>query len=165
MSHTVTVTRTTTSTTTSAIILNTGYLKTAPGLLKLAQVILGAVILGIYIYNSNDYQHNYTSHRPIAFFISIATTFFLASLLLLLSCLISISTGAIIAKTTFEFIYHGGAFLFYIIASCILLYDVNEGRYNNYNERSYYIISVLGLINSILYIVSAVFAYKSYKGV
>lgn len=38
MSHTVTVTRTTTSTT-SAIILNTGYVKSIPGLLKLAEVV------------------------------------------------------------------------------------------------------------------------------
>jgi len=38
MSHTVTVTRTTTSTT-SAIILNTGYVKSVPGLLKLAEVV------------------------------------------------------------------------------------------------------------------------------
>ncbi|KAG8308622.1 hypothetical protein J6590_105315 [Homalodisca vitripennis] len=38
MSHTVTVTRTTTSTTTSAIILNTGYCKTAPGLVKIGEV-------------------------------------------------------------------------------------------------------------------------------
>lgn len=38
MSHTVTVTRTTTSTT-SAIILNTGYVKSLPGLLKLAEVV------------------------------------------------------------------------------------------------------------------------------
>lgn len=38
MSHTVTVTRTTTSTT-SAIILNTGYVKSMPGLLKLTEVV------------------------------------------------------------------------------------------------------------------------------
>lgn len=40
MSHSVTITRTTTSTnSTSALILNTGYLKTLPGLLKLAQLV------------------------------------------------------------------------------------------------------------------------------
>lgn len=39
MSHTVTVTRTTTSTTTSAIILNTGYCKTLPGILKVLQIV------------------------------------------------------------------------------------------------------------------------------
>lgn len=39
MSHTVTVTRTTTTTSTSAIIINTGYFKTWPGLFKLLQLV------------------------------------------------------------------------------------------------------------------------------
>lgn len=39
MSHSVTVTRTTTTTGGSYIVLNTGYLKTIPGLLKLAQLV------------------------------------------------------------------------------------------------------------------------------
>jgi hypothetical protein len=39
MSHAVTITRTTTATTSTAIILNSGYLKTAAGLLKLAQTV------------------------------------------------------------------------------------------------------------------------------
>lgn len=39
MSHTVTVTRTTTTSSGSYIVLNTGYLKTIPGLLKLAQLV------------------------------------------------------------------------------------------------------------------------------
>lgn len=40
MSHSVTITRTvTTSNTTSTLIVNTGYLKTLPGLLKLAQLV------------------------------------------------------------------------------------------------------------------------------
>lgn len=39
MSHSVTVTRTVTSNTTSALVVNTGYLKTLPGLLKLAQLV------------------------------------------------------------------------------------------------------------------------------
>lgn len=39
MSHTVTVTRTTTTTSTSAIILNTGYCKTVPGILKIAEIV------------------------------------------------------------------------------------------------------------------------------
>ncbi len=41
MSHSVTVTRTTTTTTTSAILLNTGYFKTYPGLLKLFELVGG----------------------------------------------------------------------------------------------------------------------------
>lgn len=40
MSHNVTITRTVTSShTTSTLIVNTGYLKTVPGLLKLAQLV------------------------------------------------------------------------------------------------------------------------------
>lgn len=39
MSHTVTVTRTTTTTTTSAILLNIGYFKTIPGILKLLHIV------------------------------------------------------------------------------------------------------------------------------
>lgn len=40
MSHSVTITRTTTTSgNTSTLILNTGYLKTIPGLLKLAQLV------------------------------------------------------------------------------------------------------------------------------
>jgi len=39
MSHAVTVTRTTTTTSTSAILLNIGYFKTLPGLLKLLHIV------------------------------------------------------------------------------------------------------------------------------
>lgn len=53
MSHTVTVTRTTTSTT-SAIILNTGYVKSLPGLLKLVEVvsIMNTFIFALFITKS-----------------------------------------------------------------------------------------------------------------
>lgn len=40
MSHSVTITRTVTSSnTTSTLVLNTGYLRTCPGLLKLAELV------------------------------------------------------------------------------------------------------------------------------
>lgn len=43
MSHTVTITRTvTTNNTSSTLVLNTGYIKTVPGLLKLAQLVSGS---------------------------------------------------------------------------------------------------------------------------
>ncbi|XP_008472923.2 CKLF-like MARVEL transmembrane domain-containing protein 8 [Diaphorina citri] len=118
MSHTVTVTRTTTSTTTSAIILNTGYLKTLPGLLKLAQVIIGAVILFIYIYNLDNTRYvRFTSNKKISFYCYY-------------SCVFQ------------EFIYHGGAFIFYIIASTILLLEVSNDKYNSHYEKPFYVISV-----------------------
>ena len=46
MSHAVTITRTTTTTTSSsALFFNTGYLKTVPGILKLAELVSIKVFL------------------------------------------------------------------------------------------------------------------------
>ncbi|KAG8236923.1 hypothetical protein J437_LFUL014968, partial [Ladona fulva] len=96
MSHAVTITRTTT--TTSAIILNTGYFKTWPGLLKLAELILGAVCVGIVAYYTSKYNRVYDYVAEI-FFLLMATTFLIATTCLFLSCLLSLSTASIIMKT------------------------------------------------------------------
>ncbi|CAH1404737.1 unnamed protein product [Nezara viridula] len=100
MSHTVTVTRTTTTTSTSAIIINTGYMKTFPGLLKLLEVVVGGVALTLICVYINDY---YTRYGALSeqFFLAAVTTVFVASFCLLLSCLLSLSTATIIAKTMF----------------------------------------------------------------
>ncbi|KAL5232794.1 hypothetical protein ACI65C_000204 [Semiaphis heraclei] len=146
MSHTVTVTRTTTSTT-SAIILNTGYVKSVPGLLKLAEVILGGIVLGLLIYNRDNLCHCwvYGTHNAQLFFLGTISAFFLTSLLLLISCLLSISTGPIISKTNFEFIYHGAGFVFLLLASVLLLLDANDN--NGRNPQNHFIIaSILGSI-------------------
>ncbi|KAB0794419.1 hypothetical protein PPYR_11258 [Photinus pyralis] len=162
MSHTVTVTRTTTTTTTSALILNIGYLKTWPGIFKLFQLLLGIVNVGLvgYYYNERFIT------VPATFFLLMAVTFLVGTFLILLSCLASISTASIIAKTFYEFIYHLFAFILYLAASLTLLVHVNQYK------RSYYYIydeytaaSVIGLIISILYLLSAIFAYRSYKSV
>lgn len=125
MSHSVTITRTvTTSNTTSTLVVNTGYLKTLPGLLKLAQLvtypsfchyklynfpthfivninlflqILGAVCVGLVAwYYSNRYDY-----VPSLFFLLMATTFLIGTFCLLVSCLFSLSTGGIISKTIY----------------------------------------------------------------
>lgn len=163
MSHTVTVTRTTTTTSTSAIILNTGYCKTLPGLLKIAQVIGGAIVIGIILYYKDSYYH--FVQGPVLFFICIATTFFIASACLLLSCLCSLSTASIISKTLYEFVYHGVAFLLYLAASLTLLVEVNRQKSSyRYNYEPYFTASVIGIILTILYFISTVVAYRSYRG-
>ncbi|RZC37800.1 CKLF-like MARVEL transmembrane domain-containing protein 8, partial [Asbolus verrucosus] len=134
MSHTVTVTRTTTTTTTSAIILNTGYLKTWPGLLKLAQLILGIVVVGLVSYYYKKYYYNNHNHTPETFFLLMAVTFLTGTFLLLLSCLISISTASIISKTIYEVVYHGFAFVLYLAASLTFIIEVNHWR-RNYGQE------------------------------
>ncbi|XP_019866602.1 CKLF-like MARVEL transmembrane domain-containing protein 8 [Aethina tumida] len=164
MSHTVTVTRTTTTTTTSAIILNTGYLKSWPGLLKLAQLVLGIVVVGLVGYYYRKYGA--IPEVPETFFLLMAVTFLIGTFLLLLSCIISISTASIISKTIHEVVYHGFAFVLYLAASLAFVIEVNH-----YKSRSYYndyepymAAAIIGLVISGLYLLSTIFALRSYRG-
>ncbi|XP_075220045.1 uncharacterized protein LOC142323753 isoform X2 [Lycorma delicatula] len=163
MSHTVTVTRTTTTTSTSAIILNSGYLKTMPGLLKVLEVVGGAIALFLAVYYRDKYR--YATGSPELFFIAITTAFVIGSLCLLIACLISLSTASIIAKTIYEVVFHFFGFLFYLVASLILLVDVNNSSQYKYPGHTQFLIaSVIGLVLSALYLLSTIFAYKGYRG-
>lgn len=67
MSHTVKIT-TTTTTNSNALILNTGYLKTIPGLLKLGQLVCFVRVSKLYMYGSYirspfiDFGHRCCGH-------------------------------------------------------------------------------------------------------
>uniref|UniRef100_A0A224XRP8 Putative members of chemokine-like factor super family n=1 Tax=Panstrongylus lignarius TaxID=156445 RepID=A0A224XRP8_9HEMI len=157
MSHTVTVTRTTTTTTTSAIILNTGYLKTLPGLLKVLEVIISAICLALLIYYRSSYYFS-------EFFLCVLTAVLVGSTCLLLSCILSISTASMIAKTMYELIYHFVAFILCLAASITLMVEVNRtSKYSSY-YNPYLTASILGFVLTILYLVSMVFSYRSYRG-
>uniref|UniRef100_A0A8D8KX00 (northern house mosquito) hypothetical protein n=1 Tax=Culex pipiens TaxID=7175 RepID=A0A8D8KX00_CULPI len=165
MSHAVVITRTTTTTTsTSHVVLNTGYLRTTPGLLKLAQLIIGAINVGIVSWYLRRYHSVYASGNPELFFLLMAVAFLIGTFCLLVSCLVSLSTGGIISKTIYELIYHTIAFLLYLIASIILLVDVTNGRYHSSLKDSYMAASILGIIVSALYLFSALIAQRSYRG-
>ncbi|XP_073980993.1 uncharacterized protein isoform X2 [Rhodnius prolixus] len=157
MSHTVTVTRTTTTTTTSAIILNTGYLKTLPGLLKLFEVLVSGICLGLLIYYRSNYYFN-------EFLLCVLTAVFVGSTCLLLSCILSISTATMIAKTMYELIYHFVAFILCLVASITLMVELNRtSQYSSY-YKPYLTASILGFVLTVLYLVSMVFSYRSYRG-
>lgn len=165
MSHSVTVTRTTTTTTTSAILLNTGYFKTYPGLLKLFEMLIGAVVVGITAYYASNYYHNFVLQSPEIFFCIVGVTCLVGTTCLLLSCMLSISTASILPKTLYEVIYHSVAFVLYLAASINFIVEVNRTKrtYNNYYE-AYLAAAILGLINTVLYLLSTALAYRSYKG-
>ncbi|XP_050099406.1 uncharacterized protein LOC126579818 [Anopheles aquasalis] len=166
MSHSVVITRTTTTTTsTSHVVLNTGYLRTTPGLLKLAQLIIGAVNVGLVAYYIRRYPVSSLPTSPEFFFLLMAVAFLIGTFCLLASCLVSLSTGGIISKTIYELIYHTIAFLLYLIASIILLVDVSNGRYWTTLKDAYMAASILGLIVSSLYLFSALLAQRSYRGI
>lgn len=163
MSHSVTITRTTTSTSGSALILNTGYLKTVPGLLKLAQLLLGIAAVTLIALQFRAY-YNYKNDNSQLFFFLMAVTFMIGTFCLLLSCLVSLSTGGIISKTIYELIYHSIAFILYLVASIFLLIDVNKHNYPEQSHNKLFIAGIIGCVLSLLYLISAVLAQRSYRG-
>ncbi|XP_030378736.1 uncharacterized protein LOC115627250 [Scaptodrosophila lebanonensis] len=160
MSHSVTITRTTTSTTnTSYIVLNTGYLKSFPGILKLFELLVGAAIVGLMAYNFRDYYHTFRGQQDLFHYL-MATTFMIGTFCLLLSCLTSLSTGGIIAKTIYELIYHSIAAILLLASSTCLLIELRNRKHDGYMAAG-----ILGLVNCILYFISAFLAHRSYRGI
>lgn len=106
MSQSVTITRTVTTSDSSTILLNTGYLKTLPGLLKILEIILGIGCAVILVPNRKDINRFHEAHDdriPIhdLFPLLMTTTFLIGSIILLLSCVISLSTGGLISRTIY----------------------------------------------------------------
>ncbi|XP_012269317.1 uncharacterized protein LOC105693766 [Athalia rosae] len=163
MSHSVTIRTTTTTTGGSTIILNTSYLKTLPGILKLLEVLLGIACVGIAGHDFNYYGSWNTTAK--LFYLLMVTTFLIASFILLISCLASLSTGPIISKTIYEVIFHSIGFGLLLAASLTLLVEVNRGgRYRTANYEALFAAAIIGLVNAALYLVSTILALRSYRG-
>ncbi|XP_055389771.1 uncharacterized protein LOC129618795 isoform X1 [Condylostylus longicornis] len=168
MSHTVTVTRTTTTSgNTSYIVINTGYFKSIPGLLKLLELILGIICVGIISYYFDYSLVFYVALKRSyeIFFLCITVTFMIGTFLIVLACLISLGTGTIMSKTIFEVVYHLFAGILLIIAGLIVVitisdYNVNKDKYNCTLAAG-----IIALVNGVLYLISTFFANKSYRGI
>jgi len=164
MSHSVTITRTTTSTTnTSYIVLNTGYLKTFPGLLKLFELLIGATIVGLVAYYYE--KSPWFAHHQDLFLFLMATTFMIGTFCLLLACLTSLSTGGIISKTIYELIYHSVAAILLLASSLNLIIELSNSRSSGKIYDAYMAASIMGLVNTVLYFISAFLAHRSYRGI
>ena len=86
--------------------------------------IIGAVCVSLVAWN---FWSVYT-RNPELFFLCIAVACLVGTSCLLVSCLISFTTGGVISKTIFELIYHSTAFILYIIASILVLIKANDYR-------------------------------------
>lgn len=164
MSHSVTITRTTTSTTsTSYIVLNTGYLKTFPGLLKLFELLIGGAMVGVIAWYYSRFQI-LSSGNPDLFLYLMAVTFMIGTFCLLLSCLTSLSTGGIISKTIYELIYHSVAAILLLAASINMIVELRHWSRGKVYD-AYMAASIMGLVNTVLYFISAFLAHRSYRGI
>ncbi|XP_026329717.1 MARVEL domain-containing protein 1 isoform X1 [Hyposmocoma kahamanoa] len=167
MSHTVTITRTTTSNTGTAVLVNTGFLGSTPGLLKLAQLLLGAACVGVVGY----YIDRFTvllDNQAHLFFLVVAVACLVGTFCLFLSCVISFATASIISKTIYEVIYHGLAFILYLAAGLTLIIKVNEHKnmYKRYGVYEPYLAaSIMGLVLAALYLLGTVLANRTYRGI
>ncbi|XP_060824217.1 uncharacterized protein LOC132911530 [Bombus pascuorum] len=158
MSHSVTIRTQTVTSGSTSVNINTGYLKTFGGLFKLFQVALGVVCVAIVANNYDSYV--YTAEL---FFLLIATTFLIGTFILLLSCLASLTTSTIIAKTIYELLYHSIAFGLYLAASLTYVVHVSN---NMKGRRGYEVLmaaAICGLVNSALYFLSTIVALRTYR--
>ncbi|KAG0693511.1 hypothetical protein GWK47_027476 [Chionoecetes opilio] len=162
MSTQVTVHRMVTTTTTSAFLVNVGYLKTFPGILKIFQILLGCVVVGI----TGHYIHWTTRSQmmvPELFFLLIATTCLITTSLLLFSCMCSIATASIIPKTLFETLYHIAASLLYFASALYLLIFLTNKTYRDNFYVAKTAASALGLVNCALYVLSSVYSVRTFR--
>ncbi|KAL2718477.1 uncharacterized protein V1478_012353 [Vespula squamosa] len=158
MSHSVIIRTQTVTTNSTAIVINTGYIKTWSGILKFLQLALGIVCVGI----AGD-QFKYYRTTTDVFFLLIVTTFMIGTFILLLSCLASLSTASIISKTIYELFYHSIAFGLVLSAALTLLIQIHKT-----NSREYELLlgaSICGLVNSALYLLSTIIALRTYRGI
>lgn len=110
-------------------------------------------------FNRYTYAHDSTE----LYFVLMAVAFLIGTFCLLLSCLISLSTGGIISKTIYELIYHSVAFILYVVAAILFLVKVSNRNYGSLYEE-FMVAAVLGLVCSVLYLFSAIYAQRSYRG-
>ncbi|XP_071547643.1 uncharacterized protein [Panulirus ornatus] len=167
MSTQVTVHRMVTTTTTSALLINVGYLKTFPGILKIFQIILGCVAVGII---GHYIKWTYASSEllvPELFFLLIASACLITTTLLLLSCIFSIATASIIPKTLFVVLLHGTLSYLLVCSSINLLREVvtrNSGyRIYERGYKSKIFSGAVGLVNCALYIISSIYSVRTFR--
>lgn len=159
----ITSTTATTTASSSHLGLNIGYLRSKAGLLKLAQLIIGALNVGTVAWHLRRFYSVYASGNPELFFLLMAVAFLIGTFCLLLSCFVSLSTEGDISGAVYELVYHAIAFLLYLTASIILLVSIGKGRYYSTLKHAYMGVSILGIIVSVLYLFSAFLAQRSFR--
>ncbi|XP_020285972.1 uncharacterized protein LOC109855785 [Pseudomyrmex gracilis] len=162
MSHSVTIRTHTVTTSSSTIIINTGYMKTWSGILKLLELAFGIVCVGI-IGNEFTY-YTYYLGTPECFFLVTTSAFLIGTFIIFLSCLLSLSTATILSKSLYELLYHSIAFGLLLAASLTLIIHVNN--YYKHRSNRYELVlgaSICGLINTALYLVSTIIALRGYR--
>uniref|UniRef100_A0A1B0DKY1 Uncharacterized protein n=1 Tax=Phlebotomus papatasi TaxID=29031 RepID=A0A1B0DKY1_PHLPP len=120
-------------------IIRTGYV------LMVTQLILGVFVVGLFWYNINEYKV-LSDMTPISF--------------------ITIKSGGIIFRTSLDLIYHTVAFIAYLAASIAFFVEILTTLWpSNSVYNGYLTSSVIGIVVSGLYFISAFLTFKFYRHV
>lgn len=188
MSQSVTVTRTfrfRRSSDGTARCCNGSHVVSADGALHVAQIVLGAVCVGIVGYYGNEYYYDFGAQaaewirlvlktkqldvwKPVILFMLTSTACLINTLCLFCACLISFNTASIITKTVYGILYHTVSCCLYLATSVFLIVSVNKEDIRNYRDGYYFepfmAAGIIGVINSVLYLLGVFLSCRSYRG-
>jgi len=140
--------------------LNTDYVRSWSGILKILQLVIGTIGVGL-IGNvfSTFILYRVTS---LNFFLIASSSFYIGTIILFASYMASPSAASIVPNTVYELFYNSIATVLLIAASITLMVKITEGpKIPPYNELL--VASICGLINSVLYLGSSVIAFSTYR--
>ncbi|XP_055713805.1 uncharacterized protein LOC129808111 [Phlebotomus papatasi] len=141
-------------------IIRTGYV------LMVTQLILGVFVVGLFWYNINEYKvlSDMTPIRLI--FLVTPGTFIIGNFCFLCASFITIKSGGIIFRTSLDLIYHTVAFIAYLAASIAFFVEILTTLWpSNSVYNCYLTSSVIGIVVSGLYFISAFLTFKFYRHV
>ncbi|XP_067141866.1 uncharacterized protein [Centruroides vittatus] len=160
-------------------ITNFDYLKSSYGICKVLQLILNIICLGLLSHQGTTHRFSYHFHTvgrykvgkyyTNFYYEDLSEDFFLTmisfsllfiTILIYVSCIISLETSITLPRTTFYFAYHIFGFLLYFIGGLIVL--IQESTFNK--RSSVIVAAVIAFINSFLYGYNVILAYKSKYG-
>ncbi|XP_058791520.1 uncharacterized protein LOC131664446 isoform X2 [Phymastichus coffea] len=151
MSHSVTI-QTRTVTTGSPSAINTSFFRSWTGILKLAQVVSGLIVMSLLVSAINEQQ---LFSRDI-FLMLMATSFMMGTGIFIISYVFSPISEPIIGKTNYELIYNGLASLLLLIGGIIVVNDASH----RLNSELMMAAGVIGIIDAILYTVNFAWAIR-----
>lgn len=146
----------------SGLTINISYLKSWNGIFKILQLVLGAICVGLI---GNEYINValiLVSHTTEMYFLIVTSTFFIGTSLIFISNLISPSAASILPKTIYEFIYHVVASILLLAGSITIMVQINQQGAIVFYYKSLLAASICGLLNTVLYICSAIMGYSTY---
>ncbi|KAL0108108.1 hypothetical protein PUN28_015007 [Cardiocondyla obscurior] len=146
------------------ITINTEYIRSWNGIFKMLQLLFGTICVGL-IGSEFDNAISYSDFSR-CFFLIVTCTFYIGTFILFISYFISPSAASIIPKTIYELIYHAVAAVLLIASTIALMVQIHKkSDVASIIAKTYNTLlasSIFALINTILYILSAIMGFGTY---